>query len=231
MGQHFLTGNPPVALTLRHSARARRISLRVSALDGRVTLTVPRGVSENEALDFARQKEAWLRDHLARQEPDVRVGPGVDLPILGRPRRIVTGQPGRGLMLSDDTLYVPGAPEDAAARVLGWIKVQARARLAFASDGYARELGVSYSGLTLRDTRSRWGSCSSAGRLNYSWRLMLCPSEVLDYVAAHEVSHLIEMNHSRAFWRVVEGLCPDWRDHRDWLRANGAGLHRYRFQD
>src|SRR5690606_4279045 len=112
-----------------------------------------------------------------------------------------------------------------------FLKTVARDRLATASDRYAVALGRPYGRLTLRDTRSRWGSCSAAGDLMYSWRLVMAPAEVLDYVAAHEVAHLAEMNHSPAFWDVVARLCPDYRRHRTWLRANGGALHRVRFTD
>jgi predicted metal-dependent hydrolase len=228
MGQHFLPGNPPVTVTLRRSARARRISLRVSGLDGQVTLTVPRGVSEAEALGFARTKADWLRGHLAARPEAVMVGPGVVLPVEGVERRIETSV-GRQVMPGDGVLRVPG-PEDVLARRLeAWLRARARDRLAVASDHYAGLLGRRFSRLSLRDTRSRWGSCSSRGGLSYSWRLILAPPDVLDYVAAHEVAHLAEMNHSPAFWALVARLCPGYQAPRGWLRREGAGLHRYRF--
>ena len=228
MGQHILSGNPPLELTLRRSARARRISLRVSGVDGRVTLTIPPHVGEREALKFAREKESWLRGHLDRQPDRVDVAIGGVLPVEGLPVRIVSG-PGRGILLEQDRLIVGGRPETAPARVQGWLKARARDRLAQASDRYAAELGLAYTRITLRDTRSRWGSCSAQRALMYSWRLILAPPEVLQYVAAHEVAHLREMNHSSAFWNVVEGLYPDYEAPRRWLRTHGAALHRYRF--
>lgn len=228
MGQHFLPGNPPLAVTLRQSARARRISLRVSGLDGKVTLTVPRGVREREALEFAREKEAWLRAQLSRRVEQISVEEGVSIPIEGTMRRIALVK-GRGVQLRGEGLLVGGPAESAAARLQAWLKQRARDKLADASDRYAAELGVGYNRLTLRDTRSRWGSCSARGGLMYSWRLILAPAEVLDYVAAHEVAHLREMNHSAAFWTVVAQLCPAYEKPRRWLRENGAQLHRYRF--
>jgi predicted metal-dependent hydrolase len=117
------------------------------------------------------------------------------------------------------------------AAVAGVLKALARDRLTEASDRHAAALGRRYTRLTLRDTRSRWGSCSSAGALMYSWRLILAPPEVLDYVAAHEVAHLAQMNHSPAFWAEVARLCPSYPTHRTWLRRSGDTLHRYRFSD
>lgn len=228
MGHHLLPGNPPLAVTLRRSARARRISLRVSGLDGQVTLTVPHGVSEAEALGFARTKADWLRGHLAARPDLVTVGPGALLPIEGAERRIELGA-GRLVVLGAEVARVPGPEEVLARRLEAWLKARARDRLAVASDHYAGLLGRQFSRLTLRDTRSRWGSCSSRGALSYSWRLILAPPAVLDYVAAHEVAHLAEMNHSPAFWALVARLCPNYRVPRGWLRREGAGLHRYRF--
>ena len=121
MGQHSLPGNPPVPLQMRTSARARRITLRISSLDGTVTLTRPRGVSERAALDFARDKEAWLRGHLANQEDAVSVGLGVRLPIEGLARRVEAGQ-GRRVRLDGDRVLVPGPEERVAARLLGFLK-------------------------------------------------------------------------------------------------------------
>lgn len=230
MGHHVLPGNPPVELSLRRSPRARRISLRVSGLDGRVTLTLPRGVPEAEALDFARTKADWLRAQLAQRPVTVTVAHGLGIPVEGAEMRIAQGS-GRRVVQDGTTLQVPGAPETAAARLEGWLKARARDRLAAASDHYAGLLGHGYTRITLRDTRSRWGSCSSSGALSYSWRLIMAPPEVLDYVAAHEVAHLAEMNHSPAFWAVVARLMPGYGAHRAWLRREGGALHRYRFSD
>lgn len=230
MTQHFLPGCPPVALILRHSPRARRVSLRVSGLDGRVTLSVPRGMREDAALDFARSREGWLRTQLARQPRCVQVAPGLELPLEGELLRIAPGE-GRAVRRDAALLHVPGPDARVAARLEGWLKARARDRLAQASDRYAARLGRRYSRITLRDTRSRWGSCSSKAALSYCWRLIMAPPEVLEYVAAHEVAHLAEMNHSPAFWRVVAQLFPDHEAPRTWLRQEGAALHRYRFAE
>lgn len=228
MGQHFLPGNPPVAITLRKTAQARRISLRISRLDGRVTLTCPLRTSDREALSFAQEKADWLRRHLMEQPKQAGIGIGGEIPFAGATLRIVQGT-GRLVQVQDDLLLVPGAPDRAAARIAGFLKQTARDRLAAASGHYATLLGRPYTRLTLRDTRSRWGSCTADGGLMYSWRLVMAPPEVLAYVAAHEVAHLAEMNHSAAFWSVVTKLYGDYRAPRRWLRDKGGDLHRYRF--
>ena len=229
MGEHLLPGAPPVVLTLRRSGRARRISLRVSQLDGRVTLTLPQGVPEGEALEFARSREGWIRTHLEARPDDLAVALGAVLPVEGMARRIVPVA-GRRVLLRTTEIGVPDGPDGAVgARLQSYLRQLARDRLAEASDRYAARLGVSYARITLRDTRSRWGSCSSLGGLMYSWRLVLAPPAILQYVAAHEVAHLAEMNHSPAFWAVVERLYGPYREPRRWLRTQGNQLHRYRF--
>ncbi|TCL00593.1 hypothetical protein BXY66_3236 [Shimia isoporae] len=228
MSHHILPGNPPVTVVLRHSSRARRISLRVSRLDGKVTLTVPKGVREREALGFAHEKADWLRAQLSKQPDLVQVSPGAMLPVGGRLRQIVPGK-GRSVVLGLDEIAVPGDAGRAGARVQGFLRELARNRLAEAVDHYAAQLGRKPTRMTLRDTRSRWGSCSSAGALMFSWRLVMAPEDVLDYVAAHEVAHLQEMNHSKAFWDQVERIHGDYKAQRKWLRDQGQELHRYRF--
>ncbi len=226
MGRHALPGTPPVPLTLRKSARARRISLRISQLDGRVTLTYPQGIAETEVLNFAQQKEGWIRQHLQDRPTSAVVQFGQVIPVEGIARRIVP-EDGRRVVLRPDEIGVPEGAE--ARRLARFLKELARDRLTGACDDYAAMLGRPYATLTLRDTRSRWGSCSSAGGLMFSWRLILAPPEVLHYVAAHEVAHLAEMNHSPAFWSQVERIFGPYKDPRRWLRDNGAELHRYRF--
>lgn len=228
MGIRTLPGDPEIVLKLRKNARARRMTLRISRVDGGVTLTVPRGVSEREAMAFAVEKQGWLRKHLARQDSRVVVGAGMSLSVAGQVMRLVEGQDAR-LRLDDDAILLPQPEETGRRQLLAWLKEQARAELTRASDHYANALGRRYSKITLRDTRSRWGSCSSAGALMYSWRLILAPRSVLTYVAAHEVAHLAEMNHSPAFWQVVAGLYGPHDEARAWLRSEGPRLHQYRF--
>ena len=227
MGRGLEIGNPPIPVEMRRSARARRLSLRVSRLDGKVTLTVPSRAPEGQALAFLREREAWLRGHLSDIAEPVRARPGAVIPVEGREVCLAEGSSRRPIRDGDRLLLPRGA---GPAAVAGYLKALARDRLAAASDRHAAALGVDYTRLTLRDTRSRWGSCTSAGGLMYSWRLVMAPPAVLDYVAAHEVAHRIEMNHAPAFWALVEGRVPDWQVHRDWLRQNGDRLHAVRFE-
>ncbi len=223
-----LPGLPGVEVQLRKSARARRFSLRVSRQTGAVTLTLPVRARESEAISFLRAQEGWLRDALARTAPVQLLEFGATLPVEGRLLTLAQGS-GRAVRVLGDQLLVPGDPAQIPARLQAWLKVLARERLARAVDRHAAVLGRKVSGLTLRDTRSRWGSCTAEGRLMFSWRLIMAPPAVLDYVAAHEVAHLVEMNHSDRFWAVVQRLYPGWQEQRAWLRNEGSALQGLRF--
>ena len=223
-----IPGSPPIEITLRRTAVARRFSLRVSRLDGKITLSMPLRARDRDAMDFARTQEGWLRRTLAAMPVADQVGIGSMVPVEGRMLQLQPG-PGRSPAVSGESLLMPGDPARAGVRAQAWLKVLARERLTAASDHYAGLVGRKVTQITLRDTRSRWGSCSHDGALMYSWRLIMAPPVVLNYVAAHEVAHLIEMNHSDAFWSVVGRISPGWTQHRRWLHANGHALHRYRF--
>lgn len=223
-----LPGLPGVEVALRRSARARRFSLRVSRQTGAVTLTLPTRARESEAMTFLRAQESWLRAALVQVAPEQVLGFGVAIPVEGRMLTLAPGT-GRAVRVEGDNLLVPGDPARLSARVQAWLKVLARDRLAQAVDRHAAVLGRQVTDISLRDTRSRWGSCTAEGRLMFSWRLIMAPPPVLDYVAAHEVAHLIEMNHSDRFWAVVERLYPGWQVQRAWLRSEGTALQGLRF--
>lgn len=221
-------GDPPIEITLRRLARSRRFSLRVAQTDGRVTLSMPLRAREGEAMDFARAQEGWLRAALAKMPQGQSVCLGAQIPIEGVRRTLTIGQ-GRSVRIEGDCLIVPGDAERTSARVAAYLKVRARDRLAAASDHYAAQIGRSVAQISLRDTRSRWGSCTATGALMYNWRLIMAPPAVLDYVAAHEVAHMLEMNHAPAFWAVVAGLYPAWQPQRAWLKRHGGALQAIRF--
>ena len=231
MNSVIIPGDPPIEVALRVSAQARRLSLRVSRLDGRVTMTLPKRVPRREAEAFARDRVDWIRQNLDAMPAPVLLRPDEQVMFAGEMYDLhATG--GRAAKLGDGVITLPiSAPERTGPRLAALFKHHARARLTAASDRYATALGRTHSGITLRDTRSRWGSCSSEGRLMFSWRLIMAPPEVLEYVAAHEVAHLAEMNHSPAFWAEVSGLMPDYKARRRWLREKGSILHAFRFRD
>ncbi len=230
-GVAHLPGPPVLEVALRRSGRARRLSLRVSGLDGRATLTMPLRFPQAEALGFLRDKEAWLRQALDRVPVRQLMAPGREVLYQGRRIQVREG-PGRQIRVVEDALVVPrdATGTRTGARVEAFLKTSARAALLPAVEEYAGRLGRTAQAVSLRDTRSRWGSCTADGRLMFSWRLIMAPPEVLRYVAAHEVAHLAHMDHSRAFWACVGRLMPDYGAHRHWLREHGAQLHSYCFR-
>ncbi len=228
MAKLVLAGDPAVDVTLRRNVRARRLSLRVSRIDGRVTLSLPRWSSQSEAMAFAREKEAWIRRQLTRKSAEIVPRIGGQVMFDGNQVELVAAR-SKATHFSDGKILVAGDPARAAVRIAAFLKVIARQRLTNVCDRHAALLGLEYGRITLRDTRSRWGSCTMQGNLMFSWRLVMARAEVLDYVAAHEVAHLAEMNHSSAYWKVVERLFPAYGEPRKWLRQNGHRLHAYRF--
>ena len=230
MGQHILSGNPPVPVVLRRSARAKRFTLRVSRLDGRVTLTLPSSAPEREGLAFVREKEGWIRSQLDQHFPVQSLAVGGVVPFEGRPRRITVAE-GARVVLTDNEIALPRGGQNAGARIKGFFRERARSRFAEAAHHYAGRLDRAYSAILLKDTRSRWGSCTHDGKLMFSWRLIMAPPDVLDYVAAHEVAHLQHMDHSPAFWGAVERIYGPCAKQREWLRRDGAKLHAFRFED
>lgn len=223
-----LPGNPPLAVQWRRSSRAKRLSLKVSRLDATVTLTLPMRATRRSAMAFLSDRSDWLRDALAGLERPLSVQPGALIPIEGQ-MTTLTPAAVKTARLEGTRLLAPQSRPVAAT--LAYLKLRARDRLAERVATHARALGRTPGKLTLRDTRSRWGSCTPSGDLMFSWRLIMAPAHILDYVAAHEVAHLVQMNHSAAFWAEVARLYPTHPEARRWLKAHGASLHRYRFTD
>ncbi len=222
---------------LRRHPRARRYTLRINSGSREVVLTMPPRGSLKQANEFAQKHGAWIAARLHRLPQAAPFSHGTVLPLRGVDHRIVHRRAARGTVWvetgaeGERLLCVAGAEPHIPRRVRDFLKREAKADLEKASKLAAQALGVTVKRVSIRDQSSRWGSCSTTGALSYSWRLILAPPFVLDYLTAHEVAHLIEMNHSRAFWRVVERICPDMDRARTWLNAHGTGLHRFGLQD
>ncbi|TDT91403.1 hypothetical protein DFO45_3959 [Azorhizobium sp. AG788] len=217
---------------IRRHPSAQRLTLRVRAASRDVTLTAPPHVSYASAAAFVQRHREWVRVRLGRLPENVPFVDGALVPVRGVVHRIDHRPEARGTVWIEDgangpLLCVAGEAPYVARRVGDYLKRQARTDFAEAVRRHAAALNVQVGRITLRDTASRWGSCSSDGSLSFSWRLILAPGWVLDYLAAHEVCHRLEMNHSARFWRLVERIYPERRAAEAWLRQNGAGLHRY----
>lgn len=225
-----------VSVTVRRSARAQRLILRLDQT-GTVTLVLPPGVREAEAQAFLTAHAGWLESRLAKVPEKLAFAPGASVPYRGIEHHIRHRANGdrigrRGVVWLETAaggpeLHIAGPVEHLPRRLTDWLKAEARRELAARSRLYAARLGRQIGRVTVRDTRSRWGSCSSKGDLSFCWRLILAPDYVIDYVVAHEAAHLIEMNHSVRFWRLVDQLEVDRQRAQCWLKANGPRLHRY----
>ena len=216
-----------VTVRLQVNPRAKRLILRLDPKSGEAVAVAPSKRQLKKAAAFARSKLAWIveqQNHRQKQP----LKEGCIIPLRGRACAITT-EGGKRLpkLVEGDPqiLQLPGAPETLASRALRFLKQAAKEDLSKAVSVHATRLGVKPGRITIRDTRTRWGSCSATGNLSFSWRLIMAEPHVLDYVAAHEVAHILEMNHSAKFWAHVERTYPDWKNARDWLRANGDGLH------
>lgn len=217
-----------ISVTFRRHAKARRLVLRLSRDRAGVIVTLPPRVGRKEALDFAGRSSSWILARLAA-EPVVRpVAAGSTILLRGEERRIVHSGSRRGAVTFEgDAILVAGDAAHLERRLVDWLKAEARNDLVKASEAYALAMGVKFHRVTVRDQKSRWGSCSPDGTLSYSWRLVLAPPFVLDYVAAHEVAHLKHMNHGRQFWRLVLTHCSNASRAKAWLKQHGAELHAY----
>lgn len=222
-----------VRVAVRRHPSARRLTLRVRTATRDVALTAPPNVPLPAASAFVERHRAWIAARLVRLPESVPFVDGAMVPVRGEPHRIVHREGARGTCWTergDDgapLLCVAGAAPHMARRVRDFLKREARTDLLAAVERHAAALKVTVGPVTLRDTSSRWGSCAADGSLSFSWRLILAPAFVLDYLAAHEVAHRLEMNHGPRYWANVERIFPARRAAEAWLRTNGAGLHRY----
>jgi predicted metal-dependent hydrolase len=220
-------------IQLRRHRQARRYTLRIQATTREVVLTIPPRGTVKEASAFAQKHGGWIAARLGRLPEAAPFTDGGLLPLRGVPHRITHRRSARGTVWTElgengePLLCVAGQAPHLDRRIGDFLRREAKRDLAAATSRYAAALGLSFKRITVRDQSSRWGSCSTNGMLSFSWRLILAPSQVLDYLAAHEVAHLLEMNHSPRFWRLVQRICPHHQSAKAWLDAHGADLHRY----
>ena len=221
-----------VRIAVKRVSTSRRFTLRVRAASQDVVLTMPKRASAKEARAFAERHAHWLAVRLARLPKPVPFAPDAVIPVRGVEHRLVHDAGARSVphlmaMESEPVLRAGGDAAFFARRVADFLKREARRDLERAVAFYCAKLSLPRAPLTLRDTTSRWGSCTSKGRLNFSWRLILAPDYVLDYLAAHEVAHLRHMNHSPAYWRMLKDMCPATDRAEAWLKTQGSQLHRF----
>jgi predicted metal-dependent hydrolase len=232
-GIEIIFGRSIYLVQLRRHRQARRYTLRIDAATRNVVLTIPPRGSLKEARDFAQTHGGWIAARLERLPEAAPFAHGIEVPLRGVPHRIVHRRGERGTVWTDldehgnRLLCVAGEPPHLDRRIADFLKREAQRELEAASRRHADSLGVAVKRVSVRDQSTRWGSCSNNGVLSFSWRLILAPPFVLDYLAAHEVAHLVELNHSPRFWRLVTRLYPGYERAKTWLDRHGTTLHGY----
>ena len=199
----------------------KRITLRYNPRTKQFKLTMPPRCSDRKADSFLKSQQLWMMTSLNNHSHATSLTFGATIPVLGEERIISRDGAEEG------ELTILATDAKCEEVTITTLKHMLHDYIDHKAQYYAKALNVTIERITIRDTSSRWGSCSVDGKLNFSWRLVFAPREVLDYVIAHEVAHLIEMNHSAAFWSIVESIDSDYKTNRKWLRQNGETLFRY----
>jgi len=220
-----------VPIRLRVSERARRVALRIDGRGEAVELVLPRRSSLDSGLRFLDQNRAWVEARLKDLPPRIVFADGVEVPVLGerlRVRHVRRRVPGRGpVWVEEGEIRVTGDEAHLPRRVRDFLIARAREELTRRARIYAQRVDRRITRISIRDMTSRWGSCSSLGSLSFSWRLIFAPEGVMNYLVAHEVAHLVVMNHRPRFWRLVESLVPDAALRQDWLKRHKNALMRF----
>lgn len=227
-------GNRALPLTIKENSRATRITLRIEPGGRALNLTVPAGLRKSEIEEFLERHQGWLLTKLSKFSTDNPIRSGGFVPIRGVQHRIDHTGTLRGLTeiaMVDGVpvVRVSGLEDHLGRRVATFLKKEARRDMELLAFRHAASIRKPVASVTLKDTRSRWGSCSWDGNLSFSWRIVMAPPYVIDYLAAHEVAHLEQMNHGPDFWSLCERLCPMTREARHWLKRNGTLLHAIDF--
>jgi len=221
-----------LAVIIKRNALARRMVLRPwqshgESLDGAI-VTIPCGFNDRDALKFVRLKAGWIIEKLSNLPKLIKLEDGVEIPYLGITHKIIHEPSAkRGVWREYPVIHVSGKAEFLSRRLQSWFKSEAKKLITKRAKSKSDKIHREICKITIRDPRSRWGSCSRNGKLSFSWRLIMAPEFVFDYVVAHEIAHLEEPNHGAKFWALTNKLCQDTKEAKNWLRINGSFLHRY----
>jgi len=236
----FTLSDRILPLHTRINPRAKRLTLRIESGGRGLCISVPPGTSSRQINHFLQKCRGWLEKKLQKLPPPSLDGAmlreGIKIPYLGKPH-VIVHRPGRGLTclnVSDEgenQIIVTGADAHLPRRLRDFFEKQARIIITPLVKDYAARLEKCPSAISYKDTKSRWGSCSSSGSISFSWRIIMAPPVVIRYLVAHEVAHLVEMNHGVHFWQICTQLCPETPSCRAWLKRNGQALHAFDFGD
>jgi predicted metal-dependent hydrolase len=232
--EHCVAGRT-LPLKIVESDRARRLTLRIDSSGRGLRITVPPGLRRGEVEKFLDRHQDWLEQRLAKVPNRPQVRPGIKIPVRGVPHRIVHEPSKRGTVtLSRDErgplMIVHGDRVHLPRRIADFLKREAKREIEALVVKHTGAVGKRAKAIRFKDTSSRWGSCTSDGSLSFSWRIMMAPRPVINYLVAHEVAHLKEMNHGPKFWKLCEQLCPDTERCKDWLKRNGGALQAIMFE-
>ncbi|MBO9122062.1 MULTISPECIES: M48 family metallopeptidase [unclassified Rhizobium] len=221
-------------LTIKQHERATRITLRIEPGGRALKMTIPSGLARRDVDAFLDRHQGWLMTKLAKFSTDTGLHDGGTILFRGVSHRIQHTGSLRGLtevtvVDGKPVLRVSGMPEHLGRRIATFLKKEARADLERLAKFHAHSIRAPIKSISMKDTRSRWGSCSAEGNLSFSWRIIMAPPAVVDYLAAHEVAHLKEMNHGPHFWALCKKLCPGMEDAKSWLKRHGSLLHAIDF--
>ncbi len=227
-------GERSLTLRVTESARASRLTLRIETGGRALKMTVPPGMPPREVESFLSRHQGWLEAKLAKYPDKPKLRPGVKLPLRGVPHLIVHEPAKRGSVeqASDEDgpyLMVHGERAHLGRRLQDYMKKQAKNDIEPMALQLALQCGKKVKSIRFKDTKSRWGSCTSDGSLAFSWRIMMAPRPVIFYLVAHEVAHLTEMNHGPKFWKLTKELCPEMDKAKAWLKRNGPALQAIEF--
>lgn len=230
---HVVAGRA-IPLKIVENARARRLTLRIATAGEGLRVTTPPGISLSDVQRFIARHQDWLEERYKKLPVDAQIRPGIKLPLRGKPHRIIHEEGRRGTVSAiiregEPVLLVHGEIEHLPRRVADFLKREAKHDIEALVAKHTATVGRRAKTIRYRDTSSRWGSCTHDGVLSFSWRIMMAPSPVINYLVAHEVAHLKEMNHGPRFWKLCTELCPDTERCRDWLKRNGSSLQALRF--
>ena len=216
---------PDVKISI--SPRAKRLTLRIDAGCRQAVLTLPPHCSQRSVLDFVERHSDWIDNNLRNLPESATFRNGEIISILGCEYQICHCPQSRGIRLHEGRLEVSGQEEFLHRRVKDFLKKLAAEQFQILSRQKASLLNCKVNKITIKDTKSRWGSCSTRNNINYNWRVILAPKTVIDYLISHEVAHLKHQDHSRDFWNCVRSLCPNCAQGRLWLRRHGKELFKY----
>lgn len=217
----------PFDVKVKKTSVAKKLVLRIDSKDHCAILSIPKYCLRKQALKFLQENEVWIINTLANLPKLSNFADGDEISVFGKIYKICHENKHKGTCFEGDLLKVGGDKVFLHRRVKDFLKKEAVDKLAEISIKTAEKIGVKIASVTVKDTKSRWGSCSTKGNINYNWRIVLAPKKVIDYLVCHEVSHLKHPNHSTAFWNMVESLCPSYKDSRNWLKTHGKELYKY----